>query len=73
MSALSERSDVTLVTTFGAGEDAITFTIPAGACTLIEDEATALAGSVDEATGVAPATEETQWFGYQFLSGAYNN
>lgn len=73
MNALIERSDVTLVTTFGAGEEAVTFTIPAGACTLIEDEATALAGSVEDATGVAPSVEETQWFGYQFLAGAYNN
>lgn len=73
MDALIERSDVTLVTTFGAGEEAVTFTIPAGACTLIEDEATALAGSVEDATGVAPSVEETQWFGYQFLAGAYNN
>lgn len=73
MDALTERSDVTLVTTFGAGEEAVTFTIPAGACTLIEDEATALAGSVEDAAGVAPSAEETQWFGWQFLAGAYNN
>ena len=74
MDALNERTDVTLVTTFGAGEDAVTFTIPAGACTLIADETTALAGSVEDATGVAAtAQEETQWFGYQFLAGAYNN
>ncbi len=73
MNALSKRSDVTLVTTFGVGEEAVTFTIPAGACTLIEDEATALAGSVEDAMGTASVQEETQWFGYQFLSSTYNN
>ena len=72
MNALTERADVTLVTTFGAGEEAVTFTIPAGACTLIEEEATALAGSVEDATNATASAEETQWFGYQFLAGAYN-
>ena len=73
MNALTERSDVTLVTTFGAGEEAITFTIPAGACTMIEDEKTALVGSVEDATNATASVEETQWFGYQFLAGVYNN
>lgn len=75
MDALSTRSDVTLVTTFGSDEEAVTFTIPAGASTVIVEEATALAASVDDATGIASTAteEESQWFGFQFLSGAYAN
>lgn len=75
MDALETRSDVTLVTTFGEGEEAVTFTIPAGTTntTTIVEEATALAASVDDAS-VAPAAEQqdNEWFGVSFLSSRYN-
>ncbi len=75
MDALSERTDVTLVTTFGKDDEAVTFTIPAGGSNVIVEEATALAASVDDANGTAATgtEEEAQWYGFGFLSGRYAN
>lgn len=70
--ALQKRGDVTLVTTFGKGDDVVSFVIPAGAGTTIVEEATALAASVDDATGATTSvTEEPQWYGFGYLTGVY--
>ena len=72
INALQKRDDVTLVTTFGRGDDAVSFVIPAGAGTTIVEEATALAASVDDATGATTSVaEEPQWYGFGYLTGVY--
>ena len=69
---MQKRDDVTLVTTFGRGDDAVSFVIPAGAGTTIVEEATALAASVDDATGATTSVaEEPQWYGFGYLTGVY--